>query len=446
MHYHRSASTVVSAAIVAAFLGFGASPVRAETTVTRATLDNGLRVVVVRDTLAPVVTTMLNYKVGSDEQWIDGLAHATEHMMFRGSSTMSGSLLNDVMSITGGAFDADTQSTVTQYFFTVPSQYLDLALRAERSRATGLLMAPDQWKQERGAITQEVTQDNSNAFYRLFVKMQDRLIGGTPYAKNGLGTVSSFAKDVDSTQLLKFYRTWYHPNNAVYVIAGDVDPEATIARVKSLFGDVPSAKLPAREAVHLRPLKPAVYRDDSDQPFTGVLQGYRFPGYDSPDYAASQILSDVLSSPRSDFGALGFTGKALGSEFILQTFPKTAVAIAFTAVPVGTSPGATDRTVRDIFNTYRREGVPPELVEAAKLREISQLEFNANSIQGLADEWSDAVAVQGLSSPEDMIAHFKAVTTADVNRVLRTYMNASTIVAAYAVPKNSGAVSSGSSE
>ena len=446
MPYLRPASTVFFAALVAAFLGLGTASARAETSVTRSTLANGLRVVVVRDTLAPVVTTMLNYKVGSDEQWIDGLAHATEHMMFRGSSTMSGSLLNDIMSVTGGAFDADTQSTVTQYFFTVPSQYLDVALRVERSRATGLLMAPDQWKQERGAITQEVTQDNSNAFYRLFVKMQERLIGGTPYAKNGLGTVKSFASDVNSEQLLKFYRTWYHPNNAVYVIAGNVDPQATIEQVKALFGDVPSAKLPAREPVRLRPLKAAVYHDESDQPFTGVLLGYRFPGYDSPDYAASQILSDVLSSQRSEFGAMAFTGKALGTQFFVQTFPKTAVGIAFAAVPVGTSPEATDRTMRGIFDAYRRNGVPADLVEAAKLREISQLEFNANSIQGLAEEWSDAVAVQGLSSPDDMIAHFKAVTAADVSRVLKTYMNGSTVVAAYAVPKNSGAMSSGSSE
>ncbi|HEY1975318.1 MAG TPA: pitrilysin family protein [Candidatus Baltobacteraceae bacterium] len=447
MRYFSSASTVFFSALAAVFLGLGNLPARAETTATRATLANGLQVIVVRDTLAPVVTTMLNYKVGSDEQWVDGLAHATEHMMFRGSQTMSGSLLNDIMSVTGGDFDADTQSTVTQYFFTVPSQYLDVALRVERSRASGLLMAQDQWNQERGPITQEVTQDNSNAFYRLFVKMQDRLIGGTPYAKNGLGTVEGFAKNVNSTQLLKFYRTWYHPNNAVYVIAGDVDPQATIASVKALFGDIPSAKLPARAPVRLRPLRPGtVYHDVSDQPFTGILLGYRFPGYDSPDYAASQILSDVLSSQRSEFGAMAYTGKALGTQFFVQTFPKTAVGIAFAAVPVGTPPDSTDRDVRAIFDAYRRNGVPADLVEAAKLREISQLEFNANSIQGLADEWSEAVAVQGLSSPDDMIAHFRAVTAADVNRVLRTYMNPSTVVAAYAVPKNSGAMSSGSSE
>ncbi|MBV8149220.1 MAG: insulinase family protein, partial [Candidatus Eremiobacteraeota bacterium] len=442
----RQTSLFVRLLAAAGILAAAPIAAGAQTDVARAALSNGLQVVVVRDTLAPVVTTELNYKVGSDEQWIDGLAHATEHMMFRGSATMSGSLLNDVMSVTGGRFDADTQSTVTQYFFTVPSQYLDIALRLERSRATALLMAPDQWAQERGAITQEVTQDNSNAFYRLFVKMQDRLIGGTPYAKNTLGTVQGFAKNVNSTQLLKFWHTWYHPNNAVYVIAGDVDPAATIARVKALFGGVPAAKLPAREPIRLQPLRGAVYHDVSDQPFTGVLLGYRFPGYDSPDYAAGQILSDVMSNQRSDFGAMQYTGKALGTQFFVQTYPKVGEAIAFVAVPVSTHPEDTDRAVRGIFEAYRSSGVPAGLVEAAKLREISQLEFNANSIEGLADEWSQAVAVQGLRSPDDMIARFQKVTADDVDRVLKTYISSSQVVAAYAVPKNTGAMSAGSGQ
>ena len=142
--------------------------------VARATLPNGLRVIVVRDTLAPVATAMINYEVGSDEQWIPGLAHATEHMMFRGSATLSSSQLMESVGITGGDFDADTKTHGRRNTSSrCRRQYLDIALRAERSRATGLLMAPDQWAQERGAITQEVQQDNSNAFYRLFTKMRE---------------------------------------------------------------------------------------------------------------------------------------------------------------------------------------------------------------------------------------------------------------------------------
>ncbi len=432
-------------ALCAALL-FAGAPAHAQSgvTVTRATLGNGMRIVVVRDTLAPVVTTMLNYDVGSDEESIDGEAHALEHMMFRGSNTLSSSQLMDAISITGGAFDADTQDAVTQYYFTVPSQYLDIALHAERSRATGLSLATAQWDQERGAITQEVTQDNSNALYRLFTKMLGRTLGGTPYAKNGLGTVYGFAHQVTMPRLRAFYRAWYHPNNAVYVIVGDVNAKQTIAKVKSLFGNIPAAKLPARPAVKLSPLKSVVYRDTSDQPYTAVMLGYRMPGYSSPDYAASQILGDVLNSPRSNLYNLVATGKALGVGMQAQTFQRAGLGLVLGFVPVTTKPETIDRAMRAVIDGYRKTGVPADLVAAAKRREIAQLAFNANSIEGLAFEWSQAIAVQGLSSPDAMKAAFEHVTTADVDRVLRTYLDNAHVVAAYAVPKNAGAVSAGS--
>jgi zinc protease len=438
--------SLLTALTAVALLAVPSITARASADVARATLSNGLRVIVVRDTLAPVATAMLNYEAGSDEQWIPGLAHATEHMMFRGSATLSSSQLMDAIGITGGDFDAETKNGVTQFYFTVPSAYLDIALRAERSRASGLLMSQSLWDRERGAITQEVQQDNSDAFYRLFVRMQQRLIGSTPYAKNTLGTVADFARNVNSVQLRRFYGTWYHPNNAVYIITGDVDPKRTIEQVRSLFGDLPAAKLPARQPVQLGTLHGAIYHDTSDQAFTAVALGYRFPGYDSPDYAAGQILGDVLSSQRSDFGGLPYAGKALSTGFVSQVYPKAAIGIAFAAVPVTTPPESIDRQLRAILEAYQKKGVPADLVAAAKLREISQLEFNANSIEGLAFEWSQAVAVQGLQSPDDAIAQYDRVTVADVNRVLRTYLDNDRVVVAYAVPKNSGATSAGSSE
>ena len=413
--------------------------------VTRATLHNGLKVVVVTDRLAPVVTTMLNYKVGSDEQTIDGLAHAVEHMMFRGSKTLSSNQLMDTMSVMGGDFDADTQDAVTQYFFTVPSQYLDIALRLERSRATGTQMAQGQWNQERGAITQEVTMDNSNAIRRLFDKMTKRLLGGTPYAKNGLGTIEGFKKDVNSPQLLHFYNTWYHPNNAVYVIVGDVDGPSTIAQVKRIFGDIPAAKLPARPAVHFKPIVAKVYRDTSDQPFTLVIRGYRLPGYASKDYAAAQILSDVLSNTRSKFGDLAAAGKVFQAGFQMQQFSQASIGILYAAVPVAQKPEVADATISNIIADYQKTGVPADLVAAAKRSEIAGLEYAGNSISGLAFEWSQAIAVEGLQSPNDMKARFAHVSVADVNAVLRTYLNAKNSVAAYAVPKNNGKLSAGGS-
>jgi zinc protease len=431
------------AAILAAAVSFAVPACASSVQVTRATLANGLRVVVVRDPLAPVVTTVLNYEAGSNEETVDGEAHALEHMMFRGSQSLTSSQLMDTVSLTGGDFDADTQDAITQFFFTVPSQYLDIALHLERSRASGLSLAADQWSQERLAITQEVTQDNSNAIYRLFEKMTTRILAGTPYAKTTLGTVYGFAHQVTTPVLRQFYDTWYHPNDAVYIIVGDVDGPATIAKVKALFGDLPAGKLPPKPAVNLRPVTAKVYRDFSDQPYTIVLLGYRMPGYDSPDYAASQILQDVLSSQRSDLFDLTASGKALYTGFQAQTFRKSAVGLAIGVVPVTVQPETIDKEMRDVIDAYRKSGVPDDLVEAAKRREIADLEFNANSIEGLAFQWSQAVAVQGLASPDDMESAFQNVTTTDVNRVLRRYLKNDEVVAAYAVPKNNGVVSGG---
>ncbi len=432
----------VVAAIMAASLAL--APANASSlTVTRATLSNGLRVIVVRDPLAPVVSTVLNYEAGSDEQTIDGEAHALEHMMFRGSASLSSSQLMDTVSLTGGDFDADTEDQITQFFFTVPSQYLDIALHLERSRASGLTLAADQWAQERGAITQEVTQDNSNAIYRLFSKMQQRMLAGTPYAKNTLGTVYGFAHQVNTNALKTFYGTWYHPNNAIYIIVGDVDGPSTIAKVKALWSDLPAAKLPAKPSVKLAPLSAKVFRDLSDQPYTIVFTGYRLPGYDSPDYAASQILEDVLSSQRGNLYGLTASGKALYTAFESARYRKAAIGVALGVVPVSVNPEVIDQEMRAVIDDYRKTGVPDDLVQAAKQREVAQLAFAGNSIQDLAFGWSQAVAVQGLASPDDMATAFNAVTTADVNRVLRTYLDNTNAVAAYAVPKNAGAASSG---
>ncbi|HEV2261614.1 MAG TPA: pitrilysin family protein [Candidatus Rubrimentiphilum sp.] len=431
--------TLAAALLCVPGSGFARAP-----DVTRATLSNGLRIVVVHDALAPVATAMLNYKIGSDDQTIAGLAHATEHMMFRGSKTLSSSQLMDAIDITGGSFDADTQSEITQYFFTVPAQYLNIALNIERSRATGLLMSQQQWNDERKAITQEVTQDNSNAFYRLITKMQQRLLAGTPYAKNGLGTVYDFAHTINHPQLIDFYSKWYHPNNAVYIIVGDVDGPATVAQIRRLFGDIPAATLPVRAPYHLQPVTAHLYHDNSDQPFTAVILGYRMPGFSSKDFAAANILADILNSQRGDLFALSAAGKALGSEFVLQPYPRIGVGLALIAVPVTTKPEAADTMMRGVIENYRKYGVPPDLVQASIRREIAQLEYNATSIEGLADEWSQAVAVQGLSSPDDMIAAYKRVTVADVNRLFRDDLAGSKAVAAYAVPKNLGKTSAGS--
>src|SRR6185312_3871924 len=201
------------------------------TQVARETLANGLRVVVVRDPLAPVVSTSVNYLVGSDEapRGFPGMAHAQEHMMFRGSPGLTADQLADIGSIMGGNFNADTRESVTQYLFTVPAEDLDVALHIEAIRMGGVGDSAAQWKQERGAIEQEVAQDLSNPDYVLYEKMRAEMFAGTPYAHDALGTRPSF-NATTAGMLQQFHDRWYAPNNAILVIAGDVDPKTKIGR------------------------------------------------------------------------------------------------------------------------------------------------------------------------------------------------------------------------
>ncbi|MBV8531024.1 MAG: insulinase family protein, partial [Candidatus Eremiobacteraeota bacterium] len=408
--------------------------------VTRATLHNGLRVIVVRDPLAPVAMAMLNYQVGANDQDFAGQAHALEHMMFRGSATLSQSQIADIAELVGGYWDADTQSETTQYFFMAPSQYLDLLVRMEASRARGLTLAQSDWNVERGAIKNEVTQDYSNPLDHLFLKMDLRMFAGTPYGNDGLGTLKSFDTQINAAQLRSLYDAWYHPNNAIYVIVGDVDGPSTVKLVDKYFGSIPAAKLPARRAVHLAPLRPQTIRVDSDQPFTVVGLAYRFPGYRSKDYAAGQILEAALSSQRSDLYGLVASGKALQAQFAdFDVHPLAGSAAAVIVVPVTTTPDTALATLRGVIDRYRTNGVPAALVEAEKRRAIAQAEFKANSIADLGFQWSEAVAVQGLSSPDDILAAIRKVSVADVNRVLRTYIVPQHEMVGIAAPKNAGA-------
>jgi zinc protease len=411
------------------------------TTPVHATLKNGLQIYVLRDPLAPVVSVMTNYEIGADEEPITGLAHAQEHMMFRGSKTVSAGQFAEVTALLGGSFDADTQNEVTQYFFTVPAQDLGTVLHLEAARATGILDTQALWEEERGAIEQEVQRDNSSATYRLYVRVLENLMAGTPYADAGLGTMHSFSQQVNSQQLKVFYAKWYHPNNAIMVIAGDVDPKAAIAQVNALFGSIPAKALPARRPVKLAPLHPQTFSDTGDDPQTTVFQGYRFPGYDSPDYAASQILLDVLNSKRGALFQYVVDGKAFDAGAQGQTYPKAGIGLVELDVAPTVSPQTALAQIQHVIDDYKKNGVPTDLVEAAKLREIAQEQFSANSISGLTQEWSESLAVEH-RSPDVDLAAIEQVTPADVTRVARTYFGVQPTVA-YAVPKNNGAVGGG---
>jgi zinc protease len=295
-----------------------------------------------------------------------------------------------------------------------------------------------EWDVERGAIEQEVAQDLSSPVYVLYSKLRAALFAGTPYAHDALGTRPSFDKTT-AAMLKSFHDEWYAPNNAILIIVGDVDPTATLAEVKSLFGPIAAKKLPPRPQVVLGPVKPVTLTAPTDQPEGTLLVAFRTPGLDSADFPALEVLSDVLSNHRSELYGLVPKGEATDAGFSLAPLPEAGLAYAFLAFPAGPDPKVLAGEVKTILANIAKSGVPPELVAAAKLEEQREDAFEKNSIADYADVWSDAVALYHLNSPSDDLRRIEKVTVADVNRVARKYLDIADAATAILTPAGSGA-------
>ena len=399
---------------------------------TRATLPNGMRVVIIRNTLAPVATVEANFIVGGNEtpDGFPGMAHAQEHMAFRGCKGMTADQTSAIFALLGGDNNADTQQNITQYFETVPSADVDVALEAQAACLRGIDDSQAEWDQERGAIEQEVARDLSNPTYKFLDRLNADLFAGTPYAHDALGTRPSFDKTTGA-MLKEFADKWYTPSNMILIVVGDVDPAATLERIKKLYGDIPSHPLPPHPAITLQSVKSESFTLDSNLPYVLGFVAWRMPGTASPDYAAMQILSDVLASQRADLYGMVPAGKALAAEFGLgEAYPKASVAFGLVAQPAGVDAAPAIEEMRQIITKYAQDGVPADLVDAAKRAEIAQAEFQRNSIPELASLWSEALASEGRNSPDEDIDAIRKVTVADVNRVAKQYLlNAPSITA-----------------
>jgi len=407
--------------------------------VLRATLDNGLRVVIVRDTLAPMVTTQITYLAGGYEtpKGFPGSAHALEHMMFRDSTGMTGAQLNEMTGKMGGDNNAFTTNDATQYYFVAPSAYLDILLHIEATRMRGAMISDKDWGLEKGAIEQEVSRDISDPGFLAFENAERSLYAGTGYEEDPLGTRPSFDKTT-GTVLRQFYKDWYVPNNAIFVIVGDVDPQTTLAQVKQLFGDIPQRATPARVPVELQMLKPKTINSTTPEATGAVQFVYRLPGMQSKDYAAAQVLMDVLNNARSQLSELASQGKVLSADAQTQPFSHGGIGYIEAGFPKGGDAKQTQADLDGVITQLLKDGVSPDLVDAAKRSELTQAEFNKNSAVTLASAWSQAIAWQGLDSPDQAEDLIRNVTVDDVNRVARAYLQPDARVTVVLTPDQNG--------
>ncbi|MGH8161594.1 MAG: M16 family metallopeptidase [Gammaproteobacteria bacterium] len=408
--------------------------------VLRATLKNGLKVVIARDPFAPVVAQQVTYFVGANqaEKGFPGMAHAQEHMMFRGAPGLSKNQLSGIIARMGGVMDAFTTNNITSYFFIVPKGDVDVALHVGAIRMAGVNDSETQWQSERGAIEQEVARDHSSPISDLYAKMLAHMFAGTPYAHTALGTKPSFDK-LTAAQLKKFHNTWYVPNNAMLVITGDVNPQATLSKVKQLYGAIPAKKIPVKPKIAFAPVAATTLTAASDLPVGVVLVAFRMPGLDSPNFPAARLAADVLASKRGPIQTLQYEGKVLAANFLMFTNPMMAssgagLGLALAVYPPGGDANSVKQALMGAIEQVQKDGIARDLIKAAKRRALLSHALQQNSIFGLAMGWTGALALEGLNSPAQGLARLRRVTPAQVNALVKKRLDLSHAITLIAKP------------
>ena len=270
------------------------------------TLDNGLRVIVAPDSLAPVVAINIWYIVGSrhEQPGKTGFAHLFEHFMFQGSRHVSKAEHFSIVQSAGGVNNATTYFDRTNYFETLPSHQFELALWLEADRMATLLDALDQENLDNQieVVKNEKRQSYDNRPYGSFY---EKLMAAVfppehPYHHTPIGSMEDLnAATVED--VIAFFKTWYAPNNAVLSIVGDVDEQAAHASAERFFGPIPAnphiiqPPMPtiAPQIGHeLREVVP------DDVPLTRVHFGFRCPPFGTPEFDALEVCGQILAGGR----------------------------------------------------------------------------------------------------------------------------------------------------
>jgi predicted Zn-dependent peptidase len=274
----------------------------------RHVLDNGLRVVLSQDHSVPVVAVNLWYGVGSRNEppGRTGFAHLFEHMMFQGSQHVPKNRHFELVERAGGTVNATTWFDRTNYFETVPSHHLELALWLESDRMGWMLPAMDQEKldNQRDVVKNEKRQRYDNQPYGDWDERIQALVfpKDHPYHHTVIGSMT----DLDAATLddvASFFRTFYVPNNAVLTLAGDFDRDEALLRVQEYFGEIPEGAptpaIPGDSTVP--PLIGETVRDHvtGDVPLPRVILAHRISPYSSDDFAAAEVARAVLGTGRA---------------------------------------------------------------------------------------------------------------------------------------------------
>ena len=395
------------------------------------TLDNGLQVVVIANRRAPIVTHMIWYKVGAadDPQGKSGLAHFLEHLMFKGTETMEPGEFSEIIARNGGQENAFTGQDYTGYYQTVAKDRLELVMEYEADRMTNLRLSDEVVLPERDVVLEERrSRIDRNPSSQLGEALSAVLFLNHPYRLPAIGWEEEIVT-LTSVDAIEFYRRWYAPNNAVLIVAGDVEPEEVRALAETHYGAIPAREVPVRQ----RPQEPEqsaarrVILESERVRQPSVTIRYLAPSYHagaSEHAEALQVLDEILGS--------GSTSRLYRSLVVEQAIAVGAgsgygaSALDLSSFTLYGSPRP-DVPVEQVEDALRQEvarlledGVSEEEVEVAKRRMIAQAVYARDALNTGPRIFGRALTTgQTVADVEAWPERIAAVTAEQVNAAAR---------------------------
>src|SRR5213594_4300467 len=401
------------------------------------TLPNGLRVIYSEDHSTPIVTVDVWYEVGSrnERPGRSGFAHLFEHMMFQGSAHIKKAEHNKLIERAGGDFNGSTAEDRTNYWETVPSNRLNLALWAEADRMRSLAITEENFENQRQAVKEERRLRVDNQPYQ--AALTDGLtapfdsVSCFPYAHTVIGSMA----DLDAAQLgdvQAFFDTYYTPNNATLVVVGDFKPLELRRFVNQYFAGIASHAAPPPVTCDYK-LSPGMVRrevQDAHANLPAVVRIYRVPPDADRDTPALELLKIILGqgeSSRLNVSVVRRAKAAVGAQVFMNPVesrrgPGTLVALAVANQGVGVE--RLDTLVAAQIDSIRTGGVTPDELTKAKNSLRSGYIHARETTLGKAEALHHYDMFHGsVAEINADLERYLAVTADDIRRVATTYLD-----------------------
>ncbi len=416
-------------------------------------LPNGLTLFIHEDHSDPVAHIEVTYHVGSARESIgkSGFAHFFEHMMFQGSDNVADEEHFKIVQTAGGNMNGTTNHDRTNYFQSVPKNYMETALWLEADRMGFLLDAVTQKKFEtqRATVKNEKDQRVTNVPYGMRDEIKNTILypPNHPYYWPTIG----FVEDLNSVgveDLKNFFMRWYGPNNASIVVAGDVNPAEVLKLTEKYFGSIPRGPEVRKQRVEPVRLADNVYANYGDKVYLPLLQ-FTYPTVPAyhPDEAALDILGAVMGDGNNSIFYKNFvkSEKALQASTFHGVGYGNELAGEFNIIVVSFPDGETDveSMVRKTLEDFDAVGIDDEALARAKAGIETQVMQSMQSVAGKASMISQMYYTLGDKkwNMNDELTRYQKVTKEDVMRVFRQYIKGKYAAIVNIFPKNTNAAS-----